>query len=154
MELTSEQLRRQADEQSLGFASTAEVAQDAGRLRQHRAEHALGFAMDMRFPGYNLYALGAPQIGMHEFVHERLSALAEQRVAADDWCYLNNFEDRAYARCTAHVPASGAAPRPSGNPCVIPRLASRLLGAGHETHHGCPVGFVALSGHYVRLGRT
>ncbi|MEQ8861043.1 MAG: ATP-binding protein [Pseudomonadales bacterium] len=93
MELTPDQLRRQADPESLGFASTADVRIADARLGQQRAEHALGFAMAMRFEGYNLYALGAPQIGMREFVHERLVDLAKQREAPPDWCYLNNFDD-------------------------------------------------------------
>jgi predicted ATP-dependent protease len=93
MELTPDQLRRQADPSSLGFASTAEVEPARGRLGQLRAEHALDFAMSMRFDGYNLYALGAPQIGMHDFVRERLEAVATQGSAPDDWCYLNNFDD-------------------------------------------------------------
>jgi predicted ATP-dependent protease len=93
MELTPDQLRRQADGASLGFASTREVEPARGRLGQLRAEHALDFAMNMRFEGYNLYALGAPQIGMHDFVRERLQAAAGQASPPDDWCYLNNFDD-------------------------------------------------------------
>jgi lon-related putative ATP-dependent protease len=95
MELKPEDLRRQADETALGFASTAELPPARGRLGQVRAEQALDFAMKMRFEGYNLYALGAPQIGMHEFVQERLDALAKDARTPDDWCYLNNFEDRS-----------------------------------------------------------
>ncbi len=93
MELTPEQLRRQADAASLGFTSTADVEPAHGRLGQDRAEHALEFAVSMRFEGYNLYALGAPQIGMHDFVRERLDKHAKTRETPDDWCYLNNFED-------------------------------------------------------------
>ncbi|MFU8817201.1 MAG: Lon protease family protein [Pseudomonadales bacterium] len=98
MELTAPQLRRQADPQTLGFASTAEVQPARGRLGQLRAEHALDFAMGMRFEGYNLYALGAPQIGMLDFVRERLDTLAGSAAAPDDWCYLNNFDDPANPR--------------------------------------------------------
>ena len=72
MELTHDQLRRQADETSFGFASTADLEAVDGALAQRRAEHALDFAMSMRFEGYNLYALGAPQIDMHDFTRERL----------------------------------------------------------------------------------
>lgn len=98
MELTAEQLRRRADPTTLGFASTADLEPARGRLGQLRAEHALDFAMGIRFEGYNLYALGAPQIGMHDFVRERLEVLAQQRRAPDDWCYLNNFENRSSPR--------------------------------------------------------
>lgn len=93
MELTPEQLRRQADERSLGFSTTAELDPSGASLAQDRAEHALDFAMSMRFEGYNLYALGAPQIGMHDFVLERLHRRAAKEEAPSDWCYLNNFDD-------------------------------------------------------------
>ena len=92
MELSPAELRRQADADALGFRSTAELEPARGRLGQVRAEQALDFAMSMRFEGYNLYALGAAQIGMRQFVEERLGALAAAREAPDDWCYLNNFE--------------------------------------------------------------
>jgi predicted ATP-dependent protease len=98
MELKPEQLRRQADEAALGFASTAELEPARGRLGQLRAEHALDFSMAMRFEGYNLYALGAPQIGMHDFVRERLDTLAKQADTPDDWCYLNNFDEPSSPR--------------------------------------------------------
>ena len=93
MELTPDQLRRRADPRLLGFASTADVEPARGRLGQLRAEQALDFAMGMRFEGYNLYALGAPQIGMHDFVLERLETAAKNGKAPNDWCYLNNFDD-------------------------------------------------------------
>ena len=93
MELTPDQLRRQADENAFGFTSTADLEPVDGALAQRRAEHALDFAMSMRFEGYNLYALGAPQIGMHDFTRERLEARAAGHEAPDDWSYLNNFED-------------------------------------------------------------
>jgi predicted ATP-dependent protease len=97
--LTPNQLRRQADEHTLGFASTADIDPAPGRLGQLRAEHALNFSMDMRFEGYNLYALGAPQIGMHEFVRTRLAPRARERPVPGDCCYLQNFDDPS----TPHV---------------------------------------------------
>tara|TARA_Y100001933_G_scaffold262992_1_gene322892 strand:- start:93 stop:2492 length:2400 start_codon:yes stop_codon:yes gene_type:complete len=91
--LTADQVRRQADPDTLGFASTAELEPGELRFGQHRAEHAVDFAVSMRFPGYNVYALGAPQIGMHDFVRDQLAPKARERSIPDDWCYLNNFED-------------------------------------------------------------
>jgi lon-related putative ATP-dependent protease len=97
--LAPHQLRRQADEHTLGFASTADIDAAPARLGQLRAEHALNFSMDMRFEGYNLYALGAPQIGMHEFVRTRLAPRARGRTVPSDCCYLQNFDDPS----TPHV---------------------------------------------------
>lgn len=93
MELKPEQLRRQADAHALGFTSTAELDAAAGRLDQPRAEHALDFAITMGFDGYNLYALGDPQVGMRDIIRERLETVAAEREAPDDWCYLNNFDN-------------------------------------------------------------
>lgn len=93
MELKPEQLRRQADAGALGFTSTAELDGAAGRLDQPRAEHALDFAIAMGFDGYNLYALGDPQVGMRDIIRERLETVAAEREAPDDWCYLNNFDN-------------------------------------------------------------
>lgn len=93
MELSAEQLRRQADAGTLGFGSTAELDPASAHIDQPRAQHALEFAIAMRFDGYNLYALGAPQVGMRDYLRERLEKVAREQEAPDDWCYLNNFED-------------------------------------------------------------
>ncbi|MEZ5560924.1 MAG: ATP-binding protein [Pseudomonadales bacterium] len=98
MELEPDDLRRQASEEGLGFASTADVPAATNQIGQARAQSALDFAMAMSFDGYNLYALGAPQIGMHEFVRERLAPMAQGRSAPDDCCYLNNFDDASRPR--------------------------------------------------------
>jgi predicted ATP-dependent protease len=98
MELTADLLRRRSAPESLGFGSTAELEPIAGGLGQARAESALDFAMSMRFEGYNLYALGVPQIGMREFVMAHLADLARQRDVPDDCCYLNNFDDPSSPR--------------------------------------------------------
>jgi len=93
VELEAAQLRRQASEEALGFTSTADVEPARVQLGQGRAQGALDFAMAMSFDGYNLYALGAPQIGMHAFIEERLKDLAKHQEAPGDCCYLNNFGD-------------------------------------------------------------
>jgi lon-related putative ATP-dependent protease len=98
MELTPAQLRRQADAALLGFGSTAEIEPATARLGQGRAQGALDFAMSMRFEGYNLYALGAPQIGMLDFVREHLAVFANQQSAPFDCCYLNNLADLSTPR--------------------------------------------------------
>lgn len=98
MELTPDLLRRQADPGSLGFRSTAELEPADGRLGQARAQSALDFAMSMRFEGYNLYALGAPQIGMLEFVRQYLNERAQGEPTPSDVCYLNNFGDPSSPR--------------------------------------------------------
>jgi lon-related putative ATP-dependent protease len=98
MELKPETLRRRADASAFRFATTADVEPAIGRLGQTRAQSALDFAMSMRFEGYNLYALGAPQIGMLDFVREHLSDYAKVQATPNDCCYLNNFADPSAPR--------------------------------------------------------
>jgi len=98
MKLEPAQLRRQASESALGFSSTAEVEPSSVQLGQSRAQGALDFAMTMGFEGYNLYALGAPQIGMHAFVQERLTEMAKDAEVPQDCCYLNSFDDPSNPR--------------------------------------------------------
>lgn len=107
LELSAGDLRRQADPAALGFDSTADLDPAQGDTRQPRAEQALAFGVSMRFDGYNVYALGAPQIGMHEFVLSRLQAAAAERQAPDDWCYLNDFDDLSSPRSCRLPPGIG-----------------------------------------------
>jgi lon-related putative ATP-dependent protease len=93
MELTPDQLRRRAAPETFGYRTTAELEPAAGQLGQRRAESAIEFAMSMRFEGYNLYALGAPQVGMLDFVREHLLEFAREQEAPPDWLYLNDFAD-------------------------------------------------------------
>jgi len=98
MELNAAALRRRADTHALGFTTTAELTPAIGRLGQTRAQSALDFAMSMKFDGYNLYALGAPQIGMLDFVREQLREPAARQSVPDDCCYLNDFADASNPR--------------------------------------------------------
>jgi len=107
MELKPQQLRRTADPAALGFRSTAEVEPAAGRLGQNRAAEALEFAMSMRFAGYNVYALGAPQLGMLDFVKEQLADLAAGQTAPQDCCYLNDLADPSTPNICLLPPGTG-----------------------------------------------
>jgi len=107
MELKPEQLRRTADPAALGFRTTAEVEPAAGRLGQNRATEALDFAMSMRFEGYNVYALGAPQLGMLDFVKEQLAELAASQAPPQDCCYLNDLADPSTPNVCLLPPGTG-----------------------------------------------
>lgn len=95
VELTHETLLRKVDPATLSFASTAELTPTAEPLAQLRARDAVEFGVGIRFPGYNLYALGAPATDKRALVTHRLETLAAHGEAPDDWCYLQNFEDPA-----------------------------------------------------------
>lgn len=95
IELTHEALLRKVDPATLSFTSTADLTPTAEPLAQLRARDAVEFGVGIRFPGYNLYALGAPATDKRALVTHRLEALAARGETPDDWCYLQNFEDPA-----------------------------------------------------------
>lgn len=91
--LSADQLRRRCDPQSLGFASTDEVADLPDGLGQERAEEALRFALRMSQPGYNVFVLGDPGTGRHATVRRIVGDVASRGAVPPDRCYLHNFED-------------------------------------------------------------
>ncbi len=63
-----------------------------GFLGHKRAKEALKFGLDMQLSGYNVYVMGHDGSGKHSLVREMLGSLSSQKGEADDWCYVNNFE--------------------------------------------------------------
>lgn len=90
-ELSPEALRWRCDPDSLGFAVTDELEDLPGIPGQERASEALSFALDMDRPGYNVFALGPQDAGIHEAVRRALENQAQEREAPCDWGYLANF---------------------------------------------------------------
>ena len=86
-------LCRRSDPGSLGFATTADLADVPGIIGQERAEEAVRFAIGIRRYGYNLYALGTSGMGKHGFVRAFLEARAAGEPAPSDWAYVHNFAD-------------------------------------------------------------
>jgi lon-related putative ATP-dependent protease len=95
MELKAEHLLRKLDTATLPFTTTADIEPRQEPVAQDRAREALEFGTGMRFPGYNLYALGSPATDKRTLVMDRLAQLAEEQAVPDDWCYLQNFDDPA-----------------------------------------------------------
>jgi predicted ATP-dependent protease len=91
--LPAERLRRTCDPAELGFATTAEVREPAGVVGQQRALSALEFGVRIGGNGFNLYVLGSPGTQRHDLVSDFLAREAAGRIAPDDWCYVNNFDD-------------------------------------------------------------
>jgi len=103
-ELDAQALLRQVDESAFAFQSTAELQAAAAPVAQARAREAVDFGVGMRFPGYNLYALGSAQTDKRTLITSRLTELAAQQETPDDWCYLQNFDDPARPR-SVRLPA-------------------------------------------------
>ncbi|HTT70507.1 MAG TPA: ATP-binding protein, partial [Anaeromyxobacteraceae bacterium] len=91
--LTVDRLCRRCPEEGLGFASTAELADLEEGLGQARARTALEFGISLRGRGYHVFVLGPQGSGKRALALEILSRRAAGEHPADDWCYLNNFDD-------------------------------------------------------------
>ena len=81
------------DAAALGFETTAEITEANGVIGQQRAVEAIGFALGMAKPGYNLFAVGPRGTGKYRLVRGLVEEAASQRPAERDWAYVYNFED-------------------------------------------------------------
>jgi lon-related putative ATP-dependent protease len=91
--LPVEALYHRFDAAAFAFESTAELEQPDGILGQDRAVEAIDFGTDMSLAGYNLFVLGSPGSGRHDYVRRFLQEKARTAPAASDWCYVNNFAE-------------------------------------------------------------
>jgi hypothetical protein len=105
--LRPDELRRQCDPATLGFATTAELAPLAGQINQDRAVAAVEFALGVPGRGYDLLVSGAPGTGRRTTVQALPATHAAKRPAPPDWVYLFNFAEPG--RPTAVGPPSGRA---------------------------------------------
>lgn len=96
--LPADALRRRCDSASLGFRSTEELTDLELPFGQERAARALRLAVDMKQPGYNVFALGEPGVGMLETVMDMLSEYAASQPEPRDWVYVENFDRPAEPR--------------------------------------------------------
>jgi lon-related putative ATP-dependent protease len=93
LELKPEELRAVCPPESLGFATTAEVADVTRIVGQERAVAAIDFGLEMSTLGYNLYVAGPAGTGRTYAVLSRATEVAAKRPSPDDWCYIYNFDD-------------------------------------------------------------
>jgi len=75
------------------FETTAELPDLIEVPGQERALEAMHFATGIGVDGHNVYVLGRPGSGRHEFVHQFLEKKAAERPVPEDWCYVYNFDD-------------------------------------------------------------
>lgn len=80
-------------EDSLSFATTAELADLDGGIGQGRALAALEFGVRMRSPGYNLFVLGRSGSQRRLTAEAFLRADAAHRGVPPEWCYVDNFAE-------------------------------------------------------------
>ncbi len=90
--LSTELLRNRCDPSQFDFATTADLAGEAGVPGQERAEEAIRFALGMSGEGFNVYAMGPAGLGKHEIVRRLLDESAAARKTPSDWCYVHDFK--------------------------------------------------------------
>ena len=91
--ISARQLRSFCEQAEFSFSDTNELADYEGIVGQERAIDALSFAVEMGRPGYNMYLMGSTGLGKHTLLKRFLDKAAAEQSAADDWCYVFNFDD-------------------------------------------------------------
>ena len=107
-ELRGREVRFTCDPNDFGFETTAELEAPDTMIGQARAERSLDFGVDIKSPGFNIFAVGLPGTGRTSMILERLRAVARELPTPDDWCYVYNFAEPHRPRAL-RLPA-GAAP--------------------------------------------
>jgi len=91
--LSAADLCLRVDPARLGFASTAELAQEAlPWIGQERAHTAARFGLALDQPHYHLFVLGEVGTGRSTLLCQAMRAEAGTRPVPPDLCYLHNFE--------------------------------------------------------------
>lgn len=89
--LPAQELRLSCDLAQFEFETTAELEPLGHAIGQERAVEAIEFAIAMKRPGYNVFALGPTGTGKHYVVRQLLSQIAAEAPAPPDWVYVNDF---------------------------------------------------------------
>lgn len=93
-ELNATQLRQRTDPEQFHFATTADLEDLSDVLGQPRVVAAMQFGIGMAQDGYNIFALGPTGTGKRRVIRSYFEKRAEDEPVPDDWCYVNNFEER------------------------------------------------------------
>ncbi|WP_019029822.1 Lon protease family protein [Colwellia piezophila] len=68
-----------------------------GFVGHERAKEALEFGLSMSALGFNVFAMGEHGTGRQTLIKQMLTSLATKKMAPDEWCYTNNFDE-------SHIP--------------------------------------------------
>lgn len=91
--LKGKDLSRTCRPSSFRFGSTAEIDPLQGIIGQERAMRSLGFALDIKNEGYNVYLSGYFGTGKTTLAREMINQKASREPVPVDWCYVNNFKE-------------------------------------------------------------
>lgn len=102
------QLRLCIAPETLGFADTSELLQEAlPWVGQERAEQAARFGLAMEQPDYNLFVLGEVGSGRSSMLLHTMQTVAAGRAVPPDLCYLHNFDAPERPRALRMPPGQG-----------------------------------------------
>lgn len=93
-EISADQLARLCDPNTLTFTTTNELPTLQEVIGQPRAFRALELGSEVGGIGYNIFVLGIPDSGRTTLTRSYLQRKAALTPLPDDWCYVNNFDDR------------------------------------------------------------
>ena len=102
-------LRWRCDPHSLPFASTDDVAPEAGLIGQERARKALLLGMEINHAGYNVYVSGDAGTGKLAAVQQIAAQLRNSEARPPDLCYVYGFKNPECPRLLALPAGQGAA---------------------------------------------
>ncbi len=107
-ELKVEDLRCACDPSVFKFKSTAEIDPLEDVIGQKRAVQAIDFGLNMDSPGYNIFVTGQAGTGKTTIVNDIVGNYARELPTPDDWCMVNNFQDRYRPRAMRVPPGKAA----------------------------------------------
>ncbi len=106
--MTVEALRNTCDAKQFDCDTTAELTPYAGIIGQERAVKVLGFGLEMKGEGFNIFVSGNPGTGRMTAVQDFLIKASSTEPVPSDWCYVNNFKNQYEPKVFALPPGTGA----------------------------------------------
>lgn len=92
-EVPVDKLRWRLDAKTLEFETTDDLDPLREIIGQKRGVEALGFAIQMDKPGYNVFVTGVAGTGRLATVKTLLKKITKKDGIPDDLCYVNNFQN-------------------------------------------------------------
>ena len=134
--LSSKKLRLVCNPDKLPFKTTAELKKPKHPLGQDRALEAVDFGVNIAADRYNIFCLGQQGTGKYSLVKQYLKKEAAKRPTANDWCYVNNFDEPRNPKALK-LPAGKALPFKKDMDDMIEELNVVLadLFEGEEYHN-------------------
>jgi predicted ATP-dependent protease len=126
--LSVAQLYKKCDLKLLDFEDTSTLEKFKGFFGQGRALEAMTFGVGMRRPGYNFFVMGNPHTGRFSFAMDMLKSVAKKESKANDWLYLNNFEE-GRSPIAVSLPVAKAIKLKKANQLMLEAVSSELPAA-------------------------